>query len=231
MISKHNRLQTLDVRHQPYPSTATDCQPPRDYRQMIRNASGVPRITLHVFTSIVCGLLFIVFLSSALAQKPTTKIDIKAKDIRGSDLTKEECLRRIHGIHLSKDLRGAQLDEVDISGANLASADLSEANLKKSILKGTKLNRANLTKANLENAILYQADLRNAKLTNANLKNANLIKANLRNASMVGANLGNAVLIDSDLSGANLTGANMEGAKTNGAVFSGTIMSDGQIHP
>lgn len=232
MISKPKRLQPLDASRQTCPSVAADCPPQRDCRRrMMRNPKDASRITLHAFLFIVGGLLFIVFLSSALAQKPPAKIDIKAKEVYAGDLTKEECLQRIHGIHLSKDLRGAKIDEVDISGANLAFADLSEANLKKSILKNTNFNRADLTKANLEGAILYQADLRDAKLANANLKNANLTRADLKKASLVGANLNNAALIEADLSGANLTGATMEGAKLDGTVLSGTIMPDGHVHP
>jgi len=197
-------------------------------RRVPQRCPAACRRELHWFIIVV----FLFFLSPpAFADPPTTRINIKAKQISGSDMTKEQCFQLINSVNLNKDLRGAKLDEVDLSGKSLVCADLSEASLKKSILKGTKLGRANLTKANLEGAILYQADLNGAKLNNANLKNVNLIKANLKNALLIGADMSKAVLIDADFSGANLTGATMEGAKTNGAVFKGAIMPDGQLQP
>jgi hypothetical protein len=199
----------------------------------VRKAGGGDEDWRQTGRIILIFFLFFLPLSAppACAAPASTRIEIKARQISGRDMTQEQCLQLINSISLSKDLRGAKLDEIDISGKSLVSANLSEASLKKSILKDTKLGRANLSKANLEGAILYQSDLNGANLNSANLKNANLIKANLKNATLIGADLSKAILIEADFSGANLTGAAMEKAKTNGAVFIGTIMPDGQVHP
>ena len=62
-------------------------------------------------------------------------------------------------------------------GANLENADLTGANLQKAKLLNTNLTGANLTSANLQ-----EADLREANLSMAQFQQANLIKANLERA-------------------------------------------------
>jgi Pentapeptide repeats (8 copies) len=77
----------------------------------------------------------------------------------------------------------------DLKGANLAEAELDGANL-----EGADLEGANLTKAELSRAYLVGANLSEANLTEANLNDAKLIlstlpAANLTDAKMQGANL------------------------------------------
>lgn len=63
-------------------------------------------------------------------------------------------------------LKGALLDEVDLTGANLSYANLESASLVNAHLKGCNLQKANLQKANLQQANLNQADLTLADLYN-----------------------------------------------------------------
>ncbi|EHX9519282.1 pentapeptide repeat-containing protein [Salmonella enterica] len=89
-------------------------------------------------------------------------------------------------------------------GANLCDADLFGANL-----RGANLRGANLCDADLRGANLCDADLRGANLCDADLFGADLCDADLRGADLRGANLRGANLCDADLRGANLRGANL----------------------
>lgn len=76
-----------------------------------------------------------------------------------------------------RDLAGARLCGIDLSGADLVQAQLHGVDL-----ANAKLARADLRKANLVGARLTGADLRSAKLTGANLAGADLTGADLRGA-------------------------------------------------
>ena len=93
---------------------------------------------------------------------------------------------KFHGL----DLIGADLNGIELEGAQFV-----EANFEKVLLRG-----ANLRKANFKDAILVGADCQNAHLEGVNFKGANLENANLQ-----GANLRNA-----DFRGTNIQGVNLE---------------------
>ena len=128
-------------------------------------------------------------------------------------------------IELKKaDLRGALLQNANLSGlsffdvnfykanlirANLTNATLESVNFTRAILSEANLTNANLGDANLTNALLYSANLSNAILYPANLTNANLRRANLTNVCILDANFANA-----SLEGANLTDADFDDANT-----------------
>ncbi|EDB5291244.1 pentapeptide repeat-containing protein, partial [Salmonella enterica subsp. enterica serovar Corvallis] len=90
---------------------------------------------------------------------------------------------------------------------NLRGADLCDANLRGANLRGADLRGANLCDANLRGANLRGADLRGANLCGANLRGADL-----RGANLCGANLCDANLCGANLCGANLCDANLCGA-------------------
>ena len=100
------------------------------------------------------------------------------------------------------DLRGADLREADLSGANLREADLRWADLRV---------------ANLREADLRWADLRVADLSGADLRGADLREADLRRADLSGADLSGADLRRADLGGADLSGADLSRANLSGA--------------
>lgn len=86
------------------------------------------------------------------------------------------------------DLRGLNLTEWPLAGANLAEANLAEANL-------------------------AGMDLRETDFSHANLSKANCTGANLGGAVLAYANLNETVLIGADLTGADLNSADMRGAR------------------
>ncbi|EGG3958311.1 pentapeptide repeat-containing protein [Salmonella enterica] len=82
------------------------------------------------------------------------------------------------------DLRGADLCDANLCGANLYGADLCDANLYGADLRGADLRDANLYGADLRGADLCGADLCDADLCDANLRGANLRGADLRGANL-----------------------------------------------
>jgi uncharacterized protein YjbI with pentapeptide repeats len=93
------------------------------------------------------------------------------------------------------DLRGANLEDAVLEGAELSYANLEGVNLKGADLYWVILFGANLKKSNLENASLNGADLKEASLRGANLKNADLGPDNLGGVTQLqGADLTDAVL-------------------------------------
>ncbi|MBI3987940.1 MAG: pentapeptide repeat-containing protein [Lentisphaerae bacterium] len=160
-------------------------------------------------------------------KKPLRILRVSTKSIKASDMTREDCIERATGTAMSKDLRGAKLNDADLSGANLNSADLGEALLKKAILKDCSMSRANLVGANMEGAILDGSVLTGANLTGANLTGATLTKTRLNQAQFTGANLSKANLSKADLTGADLTGATLADTKLDGAILTGATLADG----
>ncbi len=102
-------------------------------------------------------------------------------------------------------LRGADLQKLNLSFMNLWGADLRNANLKNAKLVG-----ANISWADLRGADLEGADLRYAFLRESNLKGANLRYTMLRKACFYRADLTNV-----DIKGANTKGADFRKIKYN----------------
>ena len=119
-----------------------------------------------------------------------------------------------YGIRPFANLRGANLSDVNLRGADLCSANLSDVNLRGADLRSADLCSANLSDvnlrgANLRGADLSEADLRGADLRSADLRSADLCSANLRGADLSDVNLRGANLRGADLSDVNLRGANL----------------------
>jgi hypothetical protein len=121
-------------------------------------------------------------------------------------------------------LRGANLQQADLSGSNLAHIDL----------RGTYLAGTHLEDADLEGANLEGADLSGAYLGGADLSGANLADVDLSNAERLwerGTDRWErgAGLTDADLSGANLSGADLSSAYLGGANLKGANVTDEQL--
>lgn len=120
-------------------------------------------------------------------------------------------------------LRGANLDNVNLSSRTLVGHVLYQSELSKEAgsislrgvnLSGAKLNNANLSGVDLKGAdfsssFTYQTIFNNADLTNANLSDAILINASFSYANLTGAKLLHANLTGANFDGANLTGVDL----------------------
>ena len=114
--------------------------------------------------------------------------------------------------NLPKDLKGAFLQGVVLSGSNLESTNLEDANM-----QAVKAVGVNFKNANLENANLAHALLRNANFTIAILKKAQVVQAYLTGAKLCGADCSDAsfclsVLYKTDFSQADCSDADFAGA-------------------
>lgn len=136
--------------------------------------------------------------------------DLAAQLREGADAS---ALADLEGINL----RGADLRGADLSTANLRGADLSTANLERANLRETDFTRSDLIGADLRDADLTRANLIGADLSEANLHDADLRGACLSVANLSNANLGSSRLDSSYLSEANLRNADLRNADLRGA--------------
>ena len=129
------------------------------------------------------------------------KISTPHGTLKGDNI---EAILKEHGFHC---LRGADLRDANLRGADLRGADLRDANLYGADLRGADLRHASLHGAYLRHASLHGADLYGADLYGADLRGADL-----RHASLHGAYLRHASLHGADLYGADLYGADLHRA-------------------
>ena len=90
----------------------------------------------------------------------------------------------------------SELERVDLRGA-----ELDNLNLPKVCFAHANLDGALFRRANLSNATLLETTLRNTNLSNADLREADFTGALLDGAILRGADLSNAKLEDADLAG------------------------------
>ncbi|MFK7846434.1 MAG: pentapeptide repeat-containing protein [Rhodothermales bacterium] len=174
-----------------------------------------------------------------LDHEPTFFIDIS-----------EEDLERVLAEHLewvnSSGQRGkrANLERVnlvgaDLHGVNLTEANLCQANLSKANLQGAGLSKANLQGAmmggvNLQKASLWDSDLQSARLSlanlqGANLSQANLYRANLRESNLQGTNMTRAYLHEARLSLSNMKGARLGRADLQDATLHHAVLYEANL--
>lgn len=136
-------------------------------------------------------------------------------DLRGLDLLQA----RLAGADLhGSNLAGVRLAQADLAGADLRGADLRETEMGQADLTGANLQGANLTRANLTQATFTDADLRGAVLTDATAIQVVLDGADLRGADLRGVLMPQASLDGTDLRDADVTGAGLSQAETGNAI-------------
>ena len=151
--------------------------------------------------------------------EPTFFIDISEEDLRR---VLEE--HRTWGDTGGKLGKRANLERVNLGGADLHGVNLSEANLVQANLSKANLQGASLAKANLQGALLGGANLSKASLWESDMQGARLSLANLQEANLTQTNLEQANLREANLSRANLTRANLQRSKLSLANFRGCIL-------
>lgn len=146
-------------------------------------------------------------------------------DLRGLDLLQADLAGAdLHGSNLA----GVRLTQADLMGADLRGADLRGAVLGQADLTGADLQGANLTGAYLVQADLTDADLRGAVLTDAKAIQVVLNGADLRGADLRGVMMPQASLDGADLRAADVTGAEMSQAETGNAIGLPTPLPTGR---
>ena len=134
----------------------------------------------------------------------------------------------------ARDLREANLNTVDLSGASMHGVQARAAKFKDAVLVGADLSAGELEAADLRgadftNARMDRVDMKIADLTGAILFEARLDRANfqgaiLRDVNLSRADLRRADFRDADLSYADLARANLRGAMFNArTIFPATL--------
>ena len=156
-----------------------------------------------------------------------TQEDLKGNDLNGVDLR----YATLSGANLSNtNLTGANLKHTDISGANLSNTNLTGADLRYSNLPEANLSNTNLSGANLRYANLTGANLSRVDMSNEDLRKIDLIEVNMSDTNPTGANLLDANFGELNLSGtalmyADLSGANLNGVDLRNKDLTGTNLS------
>jgi len=112
---------------------------------------------------------------------------------------------------LKPDLKDADLNTLDLGGANFKDCDLSGAGLSGAELSGADLRGANLTRVTI---------------AETELVGTNLTGANLFGAEFFDAGLSGSILVNADLSFASLVGVNFWGTDLSQSKMFGTVMGD-----
>lgn len=155
--------------------------------------------------------------------------EFKQVNLRGADLNGIELY---HATLTGSDLCGASLHSADLHGTNFSHAELKNADLRSANLRGS-----NFYQSNLKNANLHRADISCIKgeglmstfTDGDSLKDADLRQANLSGADLSDADLTKADLSESDLSGADLTDANLTDADLSGADMEKTVLQGADL--
>lgn len=87
------------------------------------------------------------------------------------------------------DLRGAQLQNVDLSGSDLRFADMRACDLTGANLSQADMRNCDLRGANMTNAICVGTNMVNARLDGCNMQGCDLRSAQVDYATMTGVNL------------------------------------------
>jgi len=149
-------------------------------------------------------------------------------DLRGADLQQKDLsglpLARIRGGIATRERIAATEEQENIAGILLEGANLAEAQLQRACLLA-----ANLSRANLSGASLNRAELSRANLQFANLERAKLGIANLSEADLGLANLHEAELNGAHMEGASLIMAHLEEADATNAHLERAILSGAHL--
>jgi uncharacterized protein YjbI with pentapeptide repeats len=103
------------------------------------------------------------------------------------------------------DLTGAELANADLNGAHLGKTTLCKANLSLANLAQVYLRESDLSNVDLSFSILSSANFSKARLIATDFRGADLTGADLRESNLYDANLRLAILNNADLSGAYIT--------------------------
>lgn len=159
---------------------------------------------LEAFAILVAGIIYILEIHKRVGEH--TEKRIKAAEVwQHIDFTsgKTNSYARIKALEFLNN-HNESLEELQL----VANADLQKIDLTGANLKGSKFKHVNLRYAKLRGADLSNVDFRNADLSYADLRDADLNNANFSNADLYNTDLNNA-----DLKIANFTGANLRCAK------------------
>jgi uncharacterized protein YjbI with pentapeptide repeats len=124
------------------------------------------------------------------------------------------------------EFNNAQMNLVDLEGADLTRSNFGNAKMEGVNLKGSKIGDQGTEKATkFSSTILLSWQIVNEPKEGRNLKEQNLSGLNLSFTSLKRANLSNSKLNYADMTGTDLSGANLTEGQVNGANWSGAKLN------
>jgi uncharacterized protein YjbI with pentapeptide repeats len=172
-----------------------------------------------------------------LLANTTETLDLRGANLSGTDLHRIDFRQAVMGLDMDEYERctiesvlrtraGPHDDLFALASVNLNQCDLTEANLAGVILTHAQLREAIMMATDLAGAELRDADMSKSQLQYANLAGAALggtlmREINASDADMRGCVLSRSVLTDADLHGCDLRGSTLREATLCGAVLSG----------
>jgi uncharacterized protein YjbI with pentapeptide repeats len=164
-------------------------------------------------------------------ENPGTNPDLRDANLERLDLTGAH----LHATRLNRaklagvNLYRAGLGFSCLDGADLQGAHLAEANINFSTFRETNLHAANLRKVNFSGANFEGADLSNAFLEGTDLSTPEFNHVNLNDARLRNANLRGQYLAVSQLRNADLCDAFLDDANLSGADLTGAYLGGASL--
>jgi hypothetical protein len=170
--------------------------------QYVRKAAILATVLVAVFTPLLPTILPA---GRALAGPHDVGCPDQVPNLAGQTVTSTKDLPRLR----CANLRGAVLDGLDLSQADLQHVDAEGASFRHDDLTQANLDFADLRGAHFDHATLDQADLVQVDATRAFFPHASLDQADLTDAQLSDADLDRATLIQTDVTRTDLRGASV----------------------
>lgn len=127
------------------------------------------------------------------------------------------------------DLSQVQMQQVNLTDANLSRVVMNRSDLSRAVLNRANLANTRLVDANLSSTQLVGSDLTGAALENASLTGADLSDAKLNEADLYGARLSRVTAIGTQLSYANLGKTDWHGSDLSGVYLDRANLSNANL--
>lgn len=160
---------------------------------------------------------------------------------RGLKVARSDLQKAVQTLGRIRDIQGVELEDnaIDLRGANLQAMDLSDLNFGKGQWQWAQMQGANLWRAQMQGTILTEAQMHGAELSSAQMQGAILVSAQMQGANLAvaqmhgaelsGAQMQGAILSSAQMQGAHLSYAQMQGAELSYAQMQGAGLSDAQM--
>lgn len=149
----------------------------------------------------------------------------------GLQVGRSDLQKAVQAIGRIRDIPGVELENnaIDLRGANLQAMDLSGLNFGKGQWQDAIMQGVSLWDAQMQGAILSGALMQGAKIWDTQMQGADLSFARMQGAVLAGAQMQGAGLMRVQMQGANLMRAQMQGADLRRALMQGAILVGAQM--
>ena len=160
---------------------------------------------------------------------------------RGLKVARPDLQKAVQTLGRIRNIPKVELEDnaIDLRGANLQAMDLSDLNFGKGQWQWAQMQGANLWRTQMQGTILTETQMQGAELSSAQMQGAILVSAQMQGATLAvaqmhgaelsGVQMQGAILSSAQMQGAHLSGAQMQGAELSFAQMQGAGLSDAQM--